>query len=265
MTSDKHSIATQHWDPARYQRNAGFVPVLGEPVLALLAPQPGERILDLGCGEGSLTVKLAAAGAKIVGIDQSPEQVAAAQARGLDARVADAASLSFTDEFDAVFSNAALHWMLDPDAVIAGVHRALKAGGRFVGEMGGAGNVARVMEAAIAGLERRGLDGRAAVPWYFPTPADYSARLQRQGFTVREIALLPRPTPIPGDIRHWLETFGDAFLKRLPEAARGPYLDEIAAAVAPTLRDADGHWMVDYVRLRFVAEKPAQPGQPGHR
>lgn len=255
MPSDERATPTQHWDPARYQRNAGFVPVLGEPVLALLAPQPGERVLDLGCGEGSLTLKIVAAGAAVVGIDQSAEQIAAARSRGIDAQVADAAALAFESEFDAVFSNAALHWMLDPDAVIACVYRALKPGGRFVGEMGGAGNVAQVMAAAIAGLDRRGVDGRAAIPWYFPTPGDYRGRLERRGLVIREIALIPRPTPIPGDVRSWLETFGEAFIKRLPPGAQADYLDEIAAAVAPTLRGPDGQWTIDYVRLRFAAEK----------
>jgi len=248
--------STQHWDPARYQRNAGFVAVLGEPVLELLAPRAGERILDLGCGDGALTLKLAAAGASVVAVDQSAEQVAAAGARGLDARVADGAQLDFRREFDGVFSNAALHWMLDPDAVIAGVFRALKPGGRFVGEMGGAGNVAQVLAAALAALERRGIDGRAAAPWYFPTPADYRAKLERAGFRVREIALFPRPTPLPGDVRAWLETFGEAFLGRLAPSERPNYLAEVADALAPALRGPEG-WRVDYVRLRFAAEKPA--------
>ena len=159
----------QHWDPDRYARNARFVADLGAPLVDLLDPRPDERVLDLGCGDGALTEKLAGQTAAVVGVDSSGEQVAAARARGLDAHVMDGHRLTFAAEFDAVVSNAALHWMLRPDAVIAGVWRALKPGGRFVAEMGGAGNVALIKAALVAALDRRGLDGAAHVPWYFPT------------------------------------------------------------------------------------------------
>jgi SAM-dependent methyltransferase len=151
----------QRWDPERYRRNASFVPALGQGVLDWLEARPGERILDLGCGDGALTAELAAL-CETVGVDQSAEQVAAAKAKGLDARVVDGVGLAFAGEFDAVFSNAALHWMRDADAVIDGVWRALRPGGRFVAEMGGAGNVATVIEALEAAVARRGGDSRAA-------------------------------------------------------------------------------------------------------
>lgn len=243
----------QTWQPDDYRRNAGFVSILGLPVVELLAPQPGEAILDLGCGEGTLMERLRDLGCRVTGVDASAEQIAAAAARGLDARVADAHALPFAGDFDAVFSNAALHWMLDPGAVIAGVARALKPGGRFVGEMGGAGNVAAIVEALVAGLDRRGLDGRAALPWYFPTPAEYRARLERAGFTVTAIDLFPRPTPLPTGLRGWLATFAQAFTARLPAADHDSFLDEVEAAVRPVLQGADGRWHADYVRLRFAA------------
>lgn len=248
--------APQHWDPVRYQRNAGFVAELGLPVVEWLAPRPGERVLDLGCGDGALTAKLAALGCRVVGVDASAEQVAAARGRGLDARVTDGAALSFEAEFDAVFSNAALHWMREPEKVIAGVRRALVPGGRFVAEFGGGANVRRIHEALIAALDRRGLDGRAASPWFFPAAEDYRALLEAGGFAVERLELFERPTPLPGPITDWLDTFGEAFLSRLPEAERPRAKQEVAEAVAGELRNPDGSWWADYVRLRFAA-RPA--------
>ena len=244
---------TQSWDPERYARNARFVAELGAPLVALLAPRAGEQILDLGCGDGALSIELMAAGATVVGVDAGADMVAAAKALGVDAHVGDGQALTFDNAFDAVFSNAALHWMRDADAVVAGVKRALKPGGRFVAEFGGAGNVATVMGALVAALERRGIDGRARSPWYFPTPEAYREKLEAHGFTVASIALIPRPTPLPGDIRDWLETFCESFLGGVPAAERAALKDEAATALEATNRDADGGWSVDYVRLRVAA------------
>ena len=245
----------QTWDPDRYDRNARFVSDLGQPVLELLAPRAGERILDLGCGDGVLTERLVAAGCRVVGVDGSPAQVAAARARGLDAHVMDGQALTFENEFDAVFSNAAMHWMKRADAVIAGVHRALHPGGRFVGELGGEGCVAIIRAALVAALERRGIDGTALDPWYFPDVASYGQRLAAAGFTVRWIALIPRPTPLPGDVVGWLETFAESFTGALPARERPEFLAEVREALRPLLCDASGAWTADYVRLRFAAAR----------
>ena len=157
-------MSAQTWDPEGYAKNARFVSDLGGPVVELLAPRAGERVLDLGCGDGALTAKLAAMGCEVVGVDSSAQQIAAARALGLDARVVDCQNLAFDSEFDAVFSNAALHWMKRPDDVIAGVWRALKPGGRFVAEFGGFGCVVKIRTALIAALNRRGIEiGRAHV------------------------------------------------------------------------------------------------------
>jgi trans-aconitate methyltransferase len=245
----------QHWDPERYARNARFVTDLGQPVLELLAPRPGERILDLGCGDGPLTLKIMQAGARVLGLDASAEQIAAARARGVDAVVGDAMALEFDRDFDAVFSNAALHWMKRPEAVIDGVWRALEPGGRFVGEFGGEGNVARIRAALIAALERRGIDGAAADPWYFPAPEAYRAKLEARGFEVTAIELLPRPTPLPGAMDDWLQTFAEPFIKALALADRPAFLAEVSRALRPKLF-TEGSWTADYVRLRFRAIKP---------
>ena len=252
-TKPPHS---QEWNSSRYATNARFVSDLGQPLLELLDPRPGERILDLGCGDGDLTQKIAAAGANVVGIDGSPDMVDAVRARGLDARVIDGADLPFSAEFDAVFSNAALHWMKqDPQKVIAGVRRALRAGSRFVGEMGGHGNVAAISIALFAALEKRGIADPASLsPWYFPSADEYSRRLQSAGFDVEYIKLIPRPTPPATGMRAWLETFAIPFTKALPANQQNSFLDEVTERLRPVLCDEKGNWTADYVRLRFVAK-----------
>jgi SAM-dependent methyltransferase len=245
----------QHWDPARYRKSGAFVPELGLPVVELLDPRPGERILDLGCGDGVLTRAIADLGADVVGLDRSVAQVAAARGLGLAVAVADGAALPVRQAFDAVFSNAALHWMRNPAAVIAGVRRALKPGGRFVGEMGGHGNIAAIASALVAALDRRRLGGAESLPWYFPTAEEYGALLERGGFAVRSIRLTPRPTPLPGDISDWIEMFAAGPLAAVPERDRPAFLGEIRDALAPSLRAADGSWTADYVRLRFATVK----------
>jgi trans-aconitate methyltransferase len=246
---------SQRWSPEAYARNARFVAELGMPALEQLAPRPGERILDLGCGDGALTRQLRDLGCEVVGVDASPEMVAAAQALELDARVMNGAQLSFADEFDAVFSNAALHWMQDYAGVLRGVFAALRPGGRFVAEFGGYGNVAAIEAALQAALAARGV--QAASPWFFPHPDFYAAALAEHGFSVVAVEHFPRPTPLPGDIRAWLHTFGELYLCHVDPSEHEVVIDEVADALRASLRNADGSWFVDYVRLRFAAEKPA--------
>lgn len=243
----------QTWNSEGYDKNARFVTDLGAPVLALLDPRPGERILDLGCGDGVLTKKIADLGCEVVGVDSSADFVAAAKKLGLDIIEKDASDLDCGPSFDAVFSNAALHWMKDADAVIRGVARALRPKGRFVAEMGGHDCVKTIQTALIDELDRRGYDGHAVNPWYFPTTEDYGARLAGVGFEVRYMALIPRPTPLPGDIMGWLTTFSGCFTAVLPHAAREEYLQCVRQRIRPYLCDAHGNWTADYVRLRFAA------------
>lgn len=252
-------MCEQVWDAARYARNARFVADLGAPLVDRLAPRPGERILDLGCGDGALTVRLAAAGARVTGVDMSPDQVRAARERGVDARVMDGAALDFDAEFDAVFSNAALHWMRDADAVVDGVWRALRPGGRVVAEFGAEGNVAVVRAALRAAATAQGHDPAAVDLWYFPSPAAYRALLERRGFEVEEIVSFARPTPLPGDLRDWLETFCAGFLGGLDPAARAAFIDAVREAARARLQAADGSWTLDYVRLRVQARRPNAP------
>ncbi len=239
------------WDTDSYRTNAAYVPALGAAVFDLLNPAPGERILDVGCGDGALTDRIIAAGATVVGVDASGEMVAAARARGIDARLIDAQRLPFEREFDAVFSNAALHWVRDHDAVLARVHRALKPGGRFVAEFGGHGNIAAIQVAIRCVLAQRGWETH--IHRFYATPAEYTARLHHHGFIVNRIDLIPRPTRLPTGIRGWLETFERATLDRIPQSHRQAFVEQVEDLLRPDVCDSDGNWTAHYVRLRFAA------------
>jgi SAM-dependent methyltransferase len=249
-------VMAQTWDPERYARNARYVADLGTSAIELLEPKTGERILDVGCGDGALTQRLVARGCNVVGIDTSFEQVAAARSRGVDAHVIDAAHLPFDGDFDAVFSNMALHWIAAADDVIAGVWRALRPNGRFVAELGGRGCIATIVSAIYAALARRGIDGDALNPWHFPGADDYGARLAAHGFRVDFIALIRRPTLLPGDFGGFLETFGEAFITAVAHSQREALVHEIREILRPTLFDPATGWTADYIVLRFAAVKP---------
>ena len=245
----------QTWDASQYADNGRFVALLAESLVEALNPKAGERILDLGCGDGYLTQRLAASSAIVVGVDTSPQMVAAAKERGVDARCVSGEALPFDRQFDAVFSNAALHWMRDQDAVFQGVHRALKPGGRFVAECGGQGNIAAIRVALLAVLTPRGISPERIESNRFFSPAEYRARLQSHGFLVDEISLTPRPTPLPSGMAGWLETFRSSMLALLPAAERPDAIEQIVALLKPVLCDQEGNWVADYVRLRFLARR----------
>ena len=246
---------TQTWDPLAYAQDGAFVHGLAGGVFEWLDAKPGESILDLGCGDGQLTQRVAATGALVRGVDASAEMVAAARTRGIDAVRAPAESLPYPDaEFDAVFSNAALHWVRDQDAMMAQVHRVLKPGGRFVAEMGGQGNIAAIRVALMAVLARHKFGDREDGVNYYPTAEAYTHRLSRHSFQVQRIALIPRPTPLAaGGMKGWLRTFRSGVLAGLPLELRETVVEETAALLEPALRDEAGNWVADYVRLRFVA------------
>lgn len=245
----------QTWSAQSYDENVRFVSVYGEGVVDWLSPIAGKRILDLGCGDGALTVQLIKVGAKVVGVDAAPDFVRAAKERGLDARLCDGRSLPFDQEFDAVFSNAALHWMTNPQAVAKGVARALKPGGRFVGEFGGHGNVAAIVTAMVAAARARGADSSLASPWYFPTPEAYRTLLEDAGFIVDRMEHFARPTPLPTGIKPWLGVFRQPFFDQFGEE-KDNVLDEVVGSLEPSLKLPDGSWIADYVRLRFDAHLP---------
>jgi trans-aconitate methyltransferase len=251
-------VTQQTWNPQHYDRAGAFVPRLAADLLELLAPKAGERVLDLGAGTGDLTSKLAEAGAVPLGLDASRDMVAEARRKHPSLRflVGDGQELTFEEEFDAVFSNATLHWMPRADAVVAGVYRALVHGGRFVAECGGARCVQTVRDALAAELSERGIAGHRPPSWFFPSVAQYTRLLDEAGFFVRTATWFERPTALAGEqgLASWLELFCLPLLNALGERRA-----EVVAGVERRCRASlfrDGTWWLDYTRLRVVAEKP---------
>lgn len=260
-SSAKGWIASPNqWDARLYDRNHAYVWQYGADLIGLLAPQRGEQILDLGCGTGHLTAKIAEAGADVVGLDRDVAMIAQARAHypRLPFIVADGTSFNFTASFDAVFSNAALHWIPAPARVVACVWRALKPGGRFVVEFGGQGNIRTVVAAVYRALDAASYPERRALnPWYFPSVGEYATLLEKQGFQVAYAALFDRPTALNGTdqgLVDWLEMFATRFFPGISVDERLALMQKIEADLRPTLY-RDGHWVVDYRRLRVVAVK----------
>ena len=246
----------QRWFADRYSVNARFVADLAEPLLKILLPAKGELILDLGCGDGALTKQICDSGASVIGADASVDQVKAARNLGILAVVMDGRYLAFNNIFDAIFTNASLHWMTSPDDVIEGMWNSLKPGGRLVGEMGGAGNIASIIFALKKALSRRGLEHKIYFPWYFPEGLEYRSMLEARGFQVDYLEVFPRPTPLPGDLVDWLDTFCEHFLFIVPECHHAEFKEEVAESLRAELYEPNGKWVADYVRLRFSAMRP---------
>jgi len=246
------------WDPEQYEAHHSFVWELGQDLIELLDPQPGERILDLGCGTGQLTYKVAESGANAIGLDASPEMVGQARQNfpQLQFILQDAARMDFDSEFDAVFSNAALHWMLEASAVAKAVARALRKEGRFVGELGGKGNIRTIESAIEAVAEQYHTSTVPSGRTFYPSLGEYAALLESCGLEVRFATLFDRPTSLDGEagMENWIRQFKWFYFENLPPAAAKRALEETVKTLRPLLF-RDGKWIADYRRLRFIAVK----------
>ena len=248
------------WNPNLYDNKHNFVTQYGASLIEMLNPQPGEHILDLGCGTGHHVAQIAARGALSLGVDSSPEMIAQAQQAypSHSFRVADGASLPFTDTFDAVFSNAALHWMLDAERVVQSVFGALKPGGRFVLEMGGAGNIKHVRNAMTKAAQEAGHRAPIVFPWYFPSLGEYASLLESVGFAVEYAHLFDRPTPLSdkyAGIKHWLTMFTGTIFAEIPYTLHEQITTHVGEILRPEFFRGN-QWYLDYRRLRVVAHKP---------
>jgi trans-aconitate methyltransferase len=243
------------WNPNLYDDRHAFVWKMGADVIELLDPKAGEHILDLGCGTGHLTSKIVESGATAIGIDSSAEMIAKAKSAYPDLvfEVQDARQLTEEDRFDAIFSNAVLHWIKEPEKVAQGIARSLKPGGRFVAEMGGYGNVATIVASLQAASKEMGL-GDVQTPWYFPTVGQYASLLEGEGLAVSYAVLFDRPSPLKGEegLRKWVEGFGSHFLMKVLPEQRSYFLERVEHYARPKLY-RDEHWIGDYRRLRVVA------------
>jgi len=250
------------WNTTLYEGKHAFVWQYGEDLVELLNPNAGERILDLGCGTGQLTEKIALAGAEVMGIDSSPTMIEKAKSNypQLQFTVADARDFQVEQAFDAVFSNAVLHWVTQPDAAIRCIQQALKPGGRFVAEFGGKGNIQAIASALYSALEAIGCTAPATgSPWYFPSIGDYATRLEQQGFDVTYAVLFDRPTPLEdgeAGLANWIRMFASSFLAEWTADEQAHLIQTIEHHLKPTLYQ-DGIWMADYRRIRIVAIKAA--------
>ena len=247
------------WDAGLYDDKHSFVWKMAEDLLGLLAARSGEKILDIGCGTGHMTAKIAESGALVSGLDRSPEMIRQGQAvyPGIRFEVGDATTIPLDGPFDAVFSNATLHWIKEPERTVAEISRLLKPGGRFVAEFGGRGNVAELVAAMERAWAKLHLPQQLPNPWYFPSVGEYAAILERNGLEVTYSMLFDRPTPLEEDengLRNWLTMFGGAVFGRLTDGEREDVIRETVNEARAKLFHGS-HWVIDYRRLRVIAKK----------
>ncbi|MGB6301655.1 MAG: class I SAM-dependent methyltransferase [Rivularia sp. (in: cyanobacteria)] len=257
---NKTSTSNNNWNSLLYQEKHAFVWHYGENLLEILKPQPNELVLDLGCGTGQLTAKIAESGAEVIGIDSASEMIEKAQQNypKLQFKVADARNFELSQPVDAVFSNAALHWIPQADEVINSINKSLKTGGRFIAEFGGRGNVESIVKALYAALEKIGFNNPSKLnPWYFPSIGEYAAKLEKQDFEVVYSNLFYRPTLLNGKdagLANWIKMFAGNFFKGLSESEINQVINDVENQLKPKLYQ-QGNWFADYRRIQVKAIK----------
>jgi trans-aconitate methyltransferase len=247
------------WDANLYDEKHSFVWKMAAGLLDLLEAKPGERILDIGCGTGHLTAQIAATGAHVIGVDRSAEMIQQARAAhpSLAFEIMDARQLSFAQPFDAVFSNATLHWITEPERVVTAIAAILRPGGRFVAEFGGKRNVHEVVSAFSRAWKNLKLPGDFPNPWYYPSVAEYSSLLERHSLEITYTLLFGRPTPLEDGehgLRHWLDMFGGSIASAIAPDVQEKLKAEVERRARPHLFH-DARWVMDYRRLRIVARR----------
>lgn len=250
---------SDNWNANLYDQKHSFVSKYGSNLIDLLAPKQGEKILDLGCGTGDLAKKLDDVGVNVVGVDKSQNMVAQALSKypHIHFKVRDAASLGYNREFDAVFSNATIHWIKQPEQALNSIYQCLKPGGRFVAEFGGKGNVQIITDEIIQQLKQAGIDYRMEqFPWYYPSIGEYTSLMEEIGFRVIFAEHFDRPTPLDGEngLRNWIEMFGCQMFAGIDKDK----IDGIITKVETNLKEIlykNGLWAADYKRIRIIGIK----------
>lgn len=253
--------SVNEWNAELYDGKHSFVSNLGLDLLELLSPQMGEKILDLGCGTGHLSYKITGKGAKVIGIDNAPGMISQANSNypNLDFQLQSAAALNFQHQFDAVFSNATLHWIkAEKEKVIAEIWRVLKPGGRFVAEFGGKGNIRQILQGIYQALDAAGYGNNQQLnPWYFPSIGEYASLLEKEGFELSFARLFDRLTPLSDGekgLRNWIEMFAGCFFEGINGEDKLKILADIEEGLRAKLYQ-NGTWFADYKRLRVIAFK----------
>ncbi|MDQ0195704.1 class I SAM-dependent methyltransferase [Paenibacillus wynnii] len=249
----------QRWNSGDYDSDMAFVSQFGESLMDLLNPSPGERIMDWGCGTGDLAAAIAARGTNVTGIDASAEMIHTARSKYPQITFVEADGQSYVSEapVDAIFSNAALHWLLDKNGTASSISSSLRTNGRFIAEFGGQGNIDSIVNTLPRAFTAAGCLDKLQLPWYFPTIGEYTTLLEKHGLTVQLALCFDRPTPLEAGeqgFARWMNTFANGILSVLTPSEREEVIEYMVKELKPSLYQKE-RWVMDYRRIRIAAYK----------